>query len=74
MPELWEYERYPADVYLLEMEYMAQEDGWMRLDKAAIQDWAGAEGMLEAAVGALHECSGQQAVHGDLRGPNIMVK
>lgn len=75
-PELLAIQQYPGNVLMLEVEYLAAEDGWQRLDLAAtaIKDWKGATDKLEVAVAALHDCCGQTAVHGDLRGPNIMVR
>ncbi len=75
-PELLSHKGFPAGVYLLEMEYLPSEDGWMCLHRAAphISDWGQATTKLEAALSVLHSCHKGEAVHGDLRGPNIMVR
>ncbi|KAK9814903.1 hypothetical protein WJX73_001668 [Symbiochloris irregularis] len=75
-PELLSIERFPGNVIMLETEYLAPEASWERLDQAAprIQDWEDATAVLEATVSALHKCCDNTAVHGDLRGPNILVR
>ncbi|KAK9797785.1 hypothetical protein WJX73_003597 [Symbiochloris irregularis] len=73
-PPLTHFERGDGGVYLVEVGYLDPLEGWTRLDQAKIEDWAGAIKKLEEAVGKLHQACGGTAVHGDLRGPNILVR
>jgi hypothetical protein len=63
----------PGNFTLLETEFLAPSEGWMRLD-----EFRGNVDALETAcsnaVACLHSCLDGRAVHGDLRPPNIFAR
>lgn len=77
MPQLRDATSYPGGMLLLEMELLAGADGWLRLDDmgSMCNDWDAFEQHLlrhlERFTGADDRA---RRVHGDLRGPNLMVR
>ena len=58
---------------LLEAEFLAPSDGWMRLDGFR-GDVDALETACSEAVAVLHSCLEGRAVHGDLRPPNMFAR
>ena len=74
VPQLSEYEgRFPGSQYLVEMEYLDPQQGWVSL-AAFDGDWASARFLLTELLGKWQACCGKEAVHGDLRPPNIFLR
>ena len=65
--------RFPGGQYLVEMEYLDPEDGWISLESFA-GDWEEARPILHALLEGWHACCNHKAVHGDLRAPNIALR
>ena len=65
--------RLPGNFTLLQTEFLAPSEGWMRLD-----EFHGDVDVLEKAcfeaVAGLHSCLENRAVHGDLRPPNMFAR
>ncbi len=74
VPQLSEYGgRFPGNQYLIEMEYLDPRQGWVSLGKFD-GDWASARLLLMELLDKWQDCCGGQAVHGELRPPNIFLR
>ena len=74
VPQLLDYQGpFPGDQYLVEMEYLDPQQGWVSL--AAFEgDWESARSLLVELLERWQACCDKEAVHGDLRDPNIFLR
>lgn len=66
-------DRFPGSQYLVEMEFLEPQIGWIALSTFA-GDWPSAEQVLYQLLHQWQTCGEGKAVHGDLRPPNIFLR
>jgi len=72
-PELVHTEALPGGFSYVEMEYLDERDGWCKLSEYQ-GDLDAVRAPCKASLHELHACLGGQAVHGDVRPANIMIR